>query len=224
MDIPIFFAVISLGALLFFMFKGAQDKASAERESRVQAAARCMENLMHRGVSIKLVPTVSADLDLRGGEEIILTLSDTNVCEPRPVRISHGSYLGSSVRIAKGLYLHSGSSRGVSESHDELRTVDNGILSVTNQRIIFIGPIKTISTKLEKVLSVKGYKDGIRVHLEGKGKPELFIFDASSEVRFGCGGNVLSAPLDGRLIELVMRQFNIGGASEAEAPVKTLAD
>ena len=73
----------------------------------------------------------SVDLLLKKNEHPILELENITLQEPRAVRVSRGGYGGTSIRIAKGITLHTGGTRGRSESHDEIRNIDNGKLLIT---------------------------------------------------------------------------------------------
>lgn len=92
--------------------------------------------------------------------------------EPRAVRVSRGGYGGTSIRIAKGITLHTGGTRGRSESHDEIRNIDNGKLLITNKRIMFLGSNRTTNIDINKIVSIEDYLDGIKIQRSNKQKPE----------------------------------------------------
>ena len=95
-------------------------------------------------------------INLQKGETGYFHATSVTLCEPRAVR--SGGYGGGSVRIAKGVSIHSG--RFASESHDEWRAITTGNLYVTDKRIIFDGDMKNRVIKLEDVMSVApGYRD-----------------------------------------------------------------
>ncbi len=89
--------------------------------------------------------------------------------EERAVR--HASF--GRVRVAKGIYV--GGSRG--ESHGELRTIDSGDLLLTNQRLIFNGNMRNIEYKLDKIVSVQEYADGVEIGSTSRKKVQVYIVD-----------------------------------------------
>ncbi|MFL0198294.1 hypothetical protein ACJDU8_22415 [Clostridium sp. WILCCON 0269] len=71
-----------------------------------------------------------------------------------------GGYGGVSFRIAKGVSIHTGRSRG----HTIRRDISYeyvGTLYITNKRVIFTGSNKNFSINLSKLLEYKIYSDGI---------------------------------------------------------------
>lgn len=102
------------------------------------------------------LPEIPLPINLRKGEAGYFSSTSVTLCEPRAVR--SGGYGGGSVRVAKGLSIHTG--RFSSESHDEWREITTGNLYVTDKRIIFDGAIKNRVIDLEDVMSVApGYRD-----------------------------------------------------------------
>lgn len=67
-----------------------------------------------------------------------------------------------SFRIAKGVTIRTGATRGrsVSESADQI--VSEGNFVITNKRFIFQGDPKSFETKYEKLLDITNHLDGIR--------------------------------------------------------------
>lgn len=78
-----------------------------------------------------------------------------------------GGSIGASVKIAKGFYLRSSSSRGTTIRED-VRTLHNGTLYMTNQRIIFVGE-KGFDYQISKLtaLTPMGY-DGLNLQFGTK--------------------------------------------------------
>ena len=97
------------------------------------------------------LPTYDSDIRLKKGELCYFKDSTAKLLEPRSVR--SGGYGGASIRVAKGMSIHSG--RFASESHDEWREITTGALYVTNRRIIFDGATKNREILLPDVMSVQ---------------------------------------------------------------------
>ncbi|HEC82444.1 MAG TPA: hypothetical protein ENI53_00980 [Thermoplasmatales archaeon] len=81
---------------------------------------------------------------LKKGEELQLFLPDISLLEPRVVRT--GGYGGPSIRVAKGIYFRVGGFRA--ESHEELKNIDQGTLTLTTKRLVFTGIKRTVNIDL----------------------------------------------------------------------------
>lgn len=85
------------------------------------------------------------------------------------VREFRGGGGGVSVRIAKGVRVHSGGMRGRSVVvGTQLQTVDEGWLSITNQRVVFIGNKKNVEFKYTKLVGVQVYTDAITLGVSNR--------------------------------------------------------
>ena len=111
---------------------------------------------------------------LKKGEEAGVVLSGVNLLEPRAVRQTRGGYAGPTIRVAKGVSFRMGSVSARSESHEELRKIDQGTFVLTNKRMIFIGAKRTTNIDLRKIISITAYKEGIASQRENKQKTEYF--------------------------------------------------
>lgn len=109
-------------------------------------------------------------------EEIRCAIPSVSLREPRSVRTSSGSYGGPSFRVAKGVYFRVGSFGSRSESHEEIKVIDEGILTLTNQRVVFSGQKRTLNIKLDKIISVEPYSNGIALRREGKQKTQYLVW------------------------------------------------
>lgn len=67
---------------------------------------------------------------------------------------STGSSGGASIRVAKGIYLHSGSS-GSKKIYGDVTTKYYGTLAISNQRIVFTNPEKGFEIPLSKLSSIE---------------------------------------------------------------------
>jgi hypothetical protein len=116
-----------------------------------------------------------APIIIKKDEELQLTLPSIVLREPRAVRQSSGGYGGPSFRVAKGLYFRVGAFGSTSESHEEMRDIDQGTFSLTNKRVVFSGSKRTIEIPLKKIISMEPYSDGIAIRRSGKEKTQYFI-------------------------------------------------
>lgn len=151
----------------------------------------------------------SVGLLLKKNEHPILELENITLQEPRAVRVSRGGYGGTSIRIAKGITLHTGGTRGRSESHDEIRNIDNGKLLITNKRIMFLGSNRTTNIDINKIVSIEDYLDGIKIQRSNKQKPEYFIGVDNNSITINIEGRQHNVLFNGEMIrEIIIGRLN----------------
>jgi hypothetical protein len=163
MDSDVLFLIVLVavaGVLIYFGNQAQREGAEQERLSLIETTSHHIANLATRNIQIKFVAGEDPNIALRDREHVLCVFPNTTLQVPRAVRRSRSVYGGPSIRIAKGLWWRFGESRGISESHDELRAIDVGTLLLTNQRIVFVGSQRTSSVPLEKVINIEGYSDG----------------------------------------------------------------
>jgi hypothetical protein len=117
----------------------------------------------------KNIPTIDTNLMLKTDEKAYLQ-DEVSLHEIRSVRKSTRG--GSAIRVAKGVYI--GGSSGTSRGYDEIREIDHGQLVLTNKRVIFDGVANSRDIRLDKIISVTEYLDGIEVAIEGRGKSQIY--------------------------------------------------
>jgi hypothetical protein len=76
-------------------------------------------------------------------------------------------------RIMPGVSISTGSS-GHSKSHDEMTFVADGVLTLTNQRLVFIGVGESRTIPLDKVISIQSAPNGMIVSVESRTKNMWF--------------------------------------------------
>ena len=148
---------------------------------------------------------------LKKNEIISLIMDNIQLQEPRAVRQTHAAYGGPTIRVAKGVSFRLGGASARSESHDEIRVIDNGDLVLTNKRLIFIGTKRTVNIDLRKIVSIVPYRDGIESQRENKQKPEYFTGTDKHTINYTVNGrsgtvpvygNVLNAAIHGLITQL----------------------
>jgi hypothetical protein len=103
-------------------------------------------------------------------QEHIIYHNFTIYMEPRAVHEYISGRTG--IRLTKGVWI--GGTRGHAESHQELRRVDYGTLTITNKRLIFIGKFKNQNLALNRVTFVNTYSDAIQVGKIGRERTMYF--------------------------------------------------
>ena len=164
-------------------------------------AQQLYENKVH-------LPTRNCPVILKRAEEAVLVLPNITFKEPRAVRTSIGGYAGPTIRIAKGISFRLGSGTSKSVSHDEIKTIDKGTLTITNKRLIFTGPMKTLNYNLSKILSITDFKDGIAIQRDNKQKTEYFTNCDETVFNYKVNDQFKSTPFYGTLLKaLIMGQL-----------------
>jgi tetratricopeptide (TPR) repeat protein len=195
MDKNLLWLAVAVGiGLIWFLVK-------RKKRNEFKTVADHLSDLATKGILPKLNAGVPANIALQSGEGLVGVFPETTLVKPRAVREWHGAYAGPSIRIAKGFWMRLGGSAGHSESHDELRAIDTGTLVFTDERLVFVGSMRSISIPLEKLISVEGSSDALLVHREGKETIEGYVLGSGKQMTYEYDGHTLAAPLDGRFIK-----------------------
>lgn len=127
------------------------------------------------------LPVIQSGILLQKSECCYMSMTNVRWHELRRVRQSVG-YTGysTSFRVAKGFYLRSGSFQPRSYSTDQMQLIDTGTLYLTNKRLIFMGKKKNSNIRLDKILSITPYSDGIEIHKE-TGKSPILQFNTPAD-------------------------------------------
>jgi hypothetical protein len=122
--------------------------------------------------------SVHSDINLQKGEECYVIIDSANWHELRSMRqrVGYSGY-STSLKVAKGFYLRSGSYNTRSYSTDEMKLIDTGTLYLTNKRIIFTGSKKNSNIRLNKILNITPYIDAVEIDKETGKSPVLALPD-----------------------------------------------
>ena len=148
------------------------------------------------------VPRLSSEspILLKKNEELILSMSNISLSEPRAVRT--GGYGGPSIRVAKGVYFRVGGFKA--QSHDEIKNVDQGIITLTTTRIVFSGSKRTVNIPLGKVISIEPYSDAIALRREGKEKTQYFVGINNTILTLSISGRKYAEPFSGLMFKYII--------------------
>jgi len=177
-----------------------RQRVERQAQERRQHAADVLHNRTSSGQQLTMICGKS-DAGLHTGEKLVCVLPGTSFYEPRSVRVYQGGSSGVSFRVAKGMSFRVGQSRGQSESHDELRMLDQGDFIITSQRVIFCGSTKTVTIDFDQIVGTTAFADGVRISKERRERPYLFAFntDLSTTIdgaTFFANGNFVNCMLD----------------------------
>jgi len=134
---------------------------------------------------------------LKKNEEHVISLPNITLKEPRAVRQTSGGYAGPRIRIAKGVSIGLGKFGASSESHDEIRDIDRGTLTITTKRIIFFGTKSSTNIDLTKIISITPYTDGIGINRENKERMQYFVGLPNSSFNIEVEGRCYKEPFSG---------------------------
>ena len=130
---------------------------------------------------------VRVPLGFDSDELVVFVLPGVRLLEPRAVRRSRSNYGGPTIRLAKGLSFRLGAGTSQSESSDELRDIDQGTLVLTTKRLVFMGSMRTSNVKLDDIIGIESYTDGIQVHRERKQRAETYVLGQPLQIVEGSG-------------------------------------
>lgn len=159
---------VGVVVLIGLAFGVSLSSARRKREHKAQLFAEArqfVENIQH----CKSLPVAATHLILKSGEVAFYSAACA-LYETRAVRQFTSGSTG--VRIAKGVYI--GGTKGYSTSTQEWTQIDNGILTVTNKRLVFDGGKADRAIALAKVLSVNSGLSGVEVSVENRQKSMVF--------------------------------------------------
>jgi hypothetical protein len=86
-----------------------------------------------------------------------------------------GGHQGVSVRVARGVYYRTGGFRGRPIKTEQMEYIDSGMMAVTTKHVYFASQRKNFRTRLDRIVTLDPYEDGIGMQKEGvSSKPQIF--------------------------------------------------
>lgn len=121
------------------------------------------------------MPTIQVEITLPKGENCYF-YSAVDWFETRTIT-QKINYAGPSVRLKiwKGFYYRAGSVNLERITSEKLLLIDSGTIYLTNKRLIFVGAKKNTNIKLNKILSIVPYSDGIGIEKDTGKSPILKV-------------------------------------------------
>ena len=178
-------AVLCLVLLKHNNKKVAEEKAAAEDAA---AAARAQERLSALAPWIARTRSPADVLALcdhrppltlrfQKAEQALWVVPNCEYMKTTKQVTYEGRSAGASVRVAKGLTIRGGGSRGLRVENEYLETVDCGTVVLTNKHIYFEGEDKErFRVRLDKLVSVEPLADGVQFQRDGvRARPEIFV-------------------------------------------------
>ena len=215
------FSGVHMEVVVFFTVAGAVIAAFAylKKKAVVQAAQmfKILEDISAGASNINFV-LAHPPLVISDREKVVAVLPKTILLEPRAVRVRQGSRSGSSMRWTVGYSTRYGRYTSTTESEDQQRAVDIGTLVVTDQRVVFLGALKTVSIDVNKIMGADQYPNGIGLHCMNKEKVEAFRISHDLMLTYKETQENISLPFTGAVLErLVSRALAGSGNRKAAA-------
>jgi hypothetical protein len=139
------------------------------------------------------VPPMAADLpfNLRPSEQMIWGFRGTRYYLERVHRMRVGSYNGVSVRVAKGVYWHTGGSMSIPVEIARLDHIDTGALGISSENVYFGGAHKSFRIPFKKIVSFHPYADGLGFFRDSaSASHEIFVIGGDSWFLFNLVQNL----------------------------------
>ncbi len=204
--------------------EGESDQKRRDAEQREADRALWLTGLREGTATIQAVAQ-EPPIILKPRENLRVVLPNISLLEPRSVTEGSALYGGPTVRVAKGVSLRMGGVKGRGESHEELREVDRGILTLTDRRLVFSGRKRALEIDFRKITSVDPIRDGIGIRREGRDRTQYLtgIDSKAIAVVWKVDGREYSEPLTGMvlkcLIEGAVRQRESSQTEKETEPV-----
>lgn len=114
--------------------------------------------------------------------ENLYFMANVNWQEQRRVtkRINYGGPTAR-IKIAKGVYYRMGSISAKSVSEDVWQIIDSGNIYLTNKRLIFMGSRGNKTIRLNKILDITPYKNGVDIQKDA-GKSPFLEFNTNVDI------------------------------------------
>ena len=100
---------------------------------------------------------------LQSTETLVWAFPSTLYYEEKTRRHRVSQSQGVSMRVAKGLYVRTGSSQGYTVEETGMEYQDVGVLAITTKHIIFAGDSKSVRIPYKKIVVIQPYTDGFGI-------------------------------------------------------------
>lgn len=154
---------------------------SDEELSNLEIHSRIVKGSILRELIEGKVPdrvSISGDFPfiLQKDEKVVYYFNNVNYSEIKTRRTYVGSSLGTSFRIAKGVYLRSSAFKGRPVETQELVNIGTGTLCIGSKNMYFHSQAKAIKIPYTKILTLEAYTDGLGLQKDNQSaKPQVFV-------------------------------------------------
>jgi len=136
-----------------------------------------VEVMTARANSGRLEPADEHELITKGGEEVYLEVVASKTKEV-VIKEFQGGYAGVSYKVSKKMRVNTGGTRGrMVPVGTEIQVEDVGILSITNQRVVFMGSKKTQEFLYTKLVGINMFEEGLTLGVSNRQEASSFQLD-----------------------------------------------
>lgn len=136
-----------------------------------------IEIMTARANTGRLEPIDDHELLVKGGEEVYLEVVASKTKEV-VVKEYQAGYAGVSYKISKNMRVNTGGARGrMVPVGTEIQVEDVGILSITNQRVVFMGSKKTQEFLYSKLVGINMFEEGLTLGVSNRQTSSSFQLD-----------------------------------------------
>lgn len=110
-------------------------------------------------------------------------LKGVSFSEERKKTTYSGGSTGYSFRVTKGFWIRQSAFKGSPVTEESLTYIDDGDLIITNKHIYFSGGRKAFRVKLDKIVTLTPYNNGLQIIKEGvTAKPMFFEYNRLTDI------------------------------------------
>lgn len=117
----------------------------------------------------------SIPIMLSSGEFVIWEYTGVTMYQETITKEWVGQRSGWSYRVAKGIYYHTGRSRGIPIEHSSMEKQGIGSLILTNKNVIFYSQQIAVRVPYNKIIGITPYSDGIELQKQ-EARPKRQVF------------------------------------------------
>ena len=111
---------------------------------------------------------------LSANETILWSYSNVAMYNEKIEKEYIGRRSGFSFKVMKGVYYHTGQSKGRPIERRSMNLDGQGTLYITNKNLYFYSNTKSAKVPFKKIISIIPYSDGIEVQKDGNAKRQIF--------------------------------------------------
>ncbi len=140
------------------------------------AKGGALRDLLNGRIPSRLKIEGDLPFNFQKSEQLIWVLPDTKYYEDQKRRQFVGRSSGASIRIAKGVYHRVGAFKGNPVDTVETVLMGTGLFGVTNKNLYLSGSGKGFRVRLDKVVAIHPYEDGVVIQQEqATARPKTLI-------------------------------------------------
>jgi hypothetical protein len=162
----------------------------AQQKDLSASSTRLGEEIARRKAAISSLgfdaPAAEADLLSNGlrpiqtslvlkRDEVAALETEARLCRYRTRTQYVGGSQGISIPLGHGFRYRISGFKSTPVQVESLNTVDSGKLIVTNQRLVFLGAKRDVSTPISKLLQIEGFSNALGIGREGKETRDIYV-------------------------------------------------